>query len=131
MRVLTGAAGVLLAASGVVHAQLYVDGYRYVHVVGVLFVVQAAASFGLAALLLAGGFLRPPALVHLAATGTALGALAGFAASRTVGVFGFTERGLQPAPQALVSILAEAATVLALLTAGYVTVRRGKVQVGA
>ncbi|WP_201776910.1 hypothetical protein [Streptacidiphilus anmyonensis] len=126
VRVLTTAAGALLAASGVVHAQLYLDGYRYVPVVGVLFLVQAAASFGLAALLLAGAFLRPPALVHVAAAGTALGALAGFVASRTIGVFGFSERGLQPAPQALVSILAEAATVLTLLAAAYLTVRRGR-----
>ncbi|MEY9873255.1 hypothetical protein ABH931_002737 [Streptacidiphilus sp. MAP12-33] len=125
-RALTAAAGATLAAGGFVHAQLYLDGYRYLHVVGMLFLVQAAASFGLAVLLLAGTFLRPPALVHVAAAGTALGALAGFAASRTVGVFGFTEHGLQPAPQALVSIVAEAATVLALLAAAYVTVRRAR-----
>lgn len=122
-RLLTSVAGATLAASGTIHAQLYLDGYRYLHAVGVLFLLQAAASFGLGALLLAGALLRPPALIQLAAAGTAVGALAGFAASRTVGVFGFTEHGLQPAPQALISILAECATVLALLTAGYLAAR--------
>ncbi|MFJ2737956.1 hypothetical protein ACIO2U_37565, partial [Streptomyces sp. NPDC087317] len=63
-----------------------------------------------AALLLIG---MPP-LLKLAAAGVALGALGGFAASGTVGVFGFTEHGLQPAPQALLSILAETGTLLLL-----------------
>ena len=106
-----------LGVSGYIHAQLYVDGYRFIHVVGVLFLLQAAASFALAALLSAGVALRPPTLIELAAVAAALGALAGFVASRTVGVFGFTEHGLQPAPQSLISILAEAAAIALLSTA--------------
>lgn len=113
-RALRGLSAATLAASGYIHGQLYVDGYRFIHVVGVLFLLQAAASFALAALLLVGTVLRPPALVDLAAAGTAAGALAGFVASRTVGVFGFTEHGFQPAPKALISVLVEVAT-LALL----------------
>ncbi|MFK0158265.1 hypothetical protein ACIQVK_40145 [Streptomyces sp. NPDC090493] len=100
-----------LAAGGYVHAQLYVDGYRYVHVIGPLFLLQAGASFALAVLLAAG---TPPLLLRAAAAGVALGALGGFAASRTVGVFGFTERGLQPAPQAGLSLLAETGTLVFL-----------------
>ncbi|WP_294005681.1 hypothetical protein [Streptomyces sp.] len=100
-----------LAAGGYVHAQLYVDGYRFVHVVGPLFLLQASASFALAVLLATG---TPPLLLRAAAAGVALGALGGFAASRTVGVFGFTERGLQPAPQAGLSLLAETGTLLFL-----------------
>jgi hypothetical protein len=99
-----------VAVSGYIHAQLYVTGYRYIHVVGVMFLLQAAVSFALALLLLAGG----PALLRVGAAGAAAGALAGFAASRSVGVFGFTERGLQPSPQSLISILAESATLLLL-----------------
>ncbi|MER6982438.1 hypothetical protein [Streptomyces carpinensis] len=99
-----------LAVSGYIHAQLYVQEYRFIHVVGLLFLLQASASFALAVLLLIG---MPP-LLRAAAAGVALGALAGFAASRTVGVFGFSEHGLQPAPQALVSLLAEAGTLLLL-----------------
>lgn len=100
-----------LAAGGFVHAQLYVDGYRFVPVVGPLFLLQASVSFALAALLAAG---TPPLLLRAAAAGVALGALGGFAASRTVGVFGFTEHGLRPAPQAVLSLLAETGTLLCL-----------------
>lgn len=110
-RVLRGLSAATIAVSGYIHAQLYVDGYRFIHVVGVMFLLQAAASFGVAALLLVGTVMRPPALMDLAAAGTAAGALAGFAASRTVGVFGFTEHGFQPAPKALISVLVEVATL--------------------
>lgn len=125
-RLLRVAAAAALAASGYIHAQLYIDGYRYIHVVGVLFLLQAAASFALACLLLAGTALRPPALVEPIAAATALGALAGFVASRTVGVFGFIEHGWQPAPQALVSVLVEVAAVLLLTGAVIRTIRLGK-----
>jgi hypothetical protein len=94
-----------LAASGYVHAQLYVDVYRHIHVVGPLSLVQASVAFAAAPLLLFG---MPP-LLRMVAVGVALGTLGGFIASRTVGVFGFTENGLQPAPQAVLSLLAEPA----------------------
>ncbi|MEY9927563.1 hypothetical protein ABH926_002197 [Catenulispora sp. GP43] len=109
-----------LAASGYIHAQLYVSGYRFIHVVGVLFLLQASASFALAALLLVGG----PVYIRIAAAGAAAGALGGFAASRTVGVFGFTERGWQPSPQSLVSVLVEVATLLLLAPTAIGLVRR-------
>lgn len=99
-----------LATSGYIHAQLYADGYRFIHVVGALFLLQASAAFAVAALML----FAAPVLLRAAAAGVALGALAGFTASRTVGVFGFTENGLQPAPQALLSILSETGTLLLL-----------------
>lgn len=111
VRALRWATAATLAAGGYVHAQLYVDGYRFVHVVGPLFLLQAGASFALAVLLAAG---TPPPLLRAAAAGVALGALGGFAASRTVGVFGFTEHGLRPAPQAALSLLAETGTLLLL-----------------
>jgi hypothetical protein len=98
------------AVSGYIHAQLYISGYRFIHVIGVMFLLQASASFAIAALLLIGG----PLALRVVAAGAAIGALAGFAASRTVGVFGFTERGWQPAPQAMYSVLAETATLLLL-----------------
>ncbi|MFC3573124.1 hypothetical protein ACFOZ0_07495 [Streptomyces yaanensis] len=99
-----------LAASGSIHAQLYLDEYRFLRIVGPLFLLQASVSFAVAALLLIG---MPP-LLKVAAAGVALGALGGFTASRTVGVFGFTEKGLLPAPQALLSLLAETGTLLLL-----------------
>ncbi|MFF8592201.1 hypothetical protein ACF061_12265 [Streptomyces sp. NPDC015220] len=100
-----------LAAGGYIHARLYIDEYRFIHIIGPLFLLQAGASFALAALLLIG---TPPLLLRIGAAGVALGALGGFTASRTVGVFGFTEHGLQPAPQALLSLLAETGTLLLL-----------------
>lgn len=108
-----------LAVSGYIHAQLYITGYRYIHVIGVMFLIQASVSFALAVLLPFG-----PLMLRIAAAGAAAGALGGFAASRTIGVFGFTERGLQPSPQSLISILAEAATLL-LLVPTLVHVLRG------
>ncbi|MEU2717230.1 hypothetical protein [Streptomyces sp. NPDC007205] len=118
--ILRAATAVTLAASGYIHAQLYTDGYRFIRIIGPLFLLQASASFALAALLLIG---RPPLLLRIAEAGVALGALGGFTASRTVGVFGFTEHGLQPAPQAVLSLLAETGTLL-LLAIWQVTVTR-------
>ncbi|MGH3548017.1 MAG: hypothetical protein ACRDQU_07855 [Pseudonocardiaceae bacterium] len=104
-----GAAG-CLAASGVIHAQLYLHGYRTIPGIGPTFLLQASGSFAVALLLL----VTSAGVLRLAAAGLAAGALAGFVASRTIGVFGFIEYGLQPAPQALISVLVEIAT-LALL----------------
>lgn len=109
-----------VAASGYLHTQLYLDGYRAIPVVGPLFLLQASASYAVAALLL---FTAPP-LLKAAAAGTALGALIGFAASRTVGVFGFTESGLQPAPQALLGIVTEVGTLLLLTVWQAAAIRR-------
>ncbi|MEV4052085.1 hypothetical protein AB0J55_12960 [Amycolatopsis sp. NPDC049688] len=106
--VLRIATAVCLALSGFLHAQLYAGGYRVIPVIGPAFLVQAAASMAVALLLLAGG----PVLLRLAAAALAAGALAGFALSRTTGLFGFSERGFQPAPQALLSVLAEAAVLV-------------------
>jgi hypothetical protein len=100
----------LLAASGFVHAELYVSGYRAIPVVGPAFLLQASASFAVALLLLLGG----PVLFRWLAAALAVGALVGFALSRTLGVAGFVERGWQPAPQALLSVLAETALLLVL-----------------
>ncbi|MEU3519810.1 hypothetical protein ABZ770_31830 [Streptomyces sp. NPDC006654] len=69
-----------LAAGGCIHAQLYIDGYRFIHVIGPLFLLQASASFALAALLL---IRTPPPLLRISEAGVALGALGGFTASRT------------------------------------------------
>ncbi|WP_224273009.1 DUF6529 family protein [Streptomyces sp. LS1784] len=100
-----------LAASGYIHAQLYIDGYRLVHVIGSMFLLQASTAFAVAALLL----LAAPLLLRIAAAAIAIGTLIGFAASRTTGLFGFSENGLQPAPQALLSLIAETLTLLILV----------------
>ncbi len=101
-----------LAASGYIHADLYLTGYRFIHVVGVLFLLQASASFAIALLVAAGGQL----LLRVTAAGAAAGALGGFLLSRTIGVFGFTERGWRPAPQSLLSVIVELATLVLVAT---------------
>jgi hypothetical protein len=108
-----------VAESGYVHAKLYVDGYRFISHIGPMFLLQAAVSFALATLLLFAG----PPILRLGAAGTALGALGGFVLSRTVGILGFTERGFQPHPDALLSVLSEIAT-LGLLAALWIYLRR-------
>jgi hypothetical protein len=103
---------VLLAAAGFIHADLYLHGYRAIPLVGPAFLLQASGSFAIAVLLLASDVL----ILRLAAAGLAAGALAGFVLSRTVGFGGFVERGFDPAPQALISVLLEVAVLVLLAT---------------
>jgi len=102
---------VCLATSGYVHAELYVHGYRTIPGIGPAFLLQASGSIAVALLLLIGA----PLILRLAAAALTAGALGGFALSRTVGVFGFIERGLNPAPEALISIAVELAALLLLV----------------
>jgi len=97
-----------LAASGVVHAYLYVDGYRDIPTVGPAFLLQGSAFCALAVLVLAGG----PAWLRLAAAIGAAGSLLAFGLSRTGGLFGFIETGWQPAPYAVISVVAESLTIV-------------------
>ncbi len=103
-------AAALLAAGGYVHLHLYRDGYRVIPKIGNMFLIQESGSFAVALLLVFSG----TAVLRLAAAGLAAGALGGFVLSRTVGLFNFTERGLQPSPDALASLLVEVATLLVL-----------------
>jgi hypothetical protein len=96
-----------LAVSGVSHTYLYIHGYQYIPIVGAGFLVQASTSFAIAVLVLIGG----PGWLQGAAGMIAGGSLAAFALSRTVGLFGFSERGWQPSPHAALSVVAEALTV--------------------
>jgi hypothetical protein len=96
-----------LFSSGLSHAYLYVHGYQYIPTIGAAFVAQAGTSFALAVLILAGG----PGWLRWAAALVAGGAVVAFALSRTVGLFGFSERGWQPTPHAAISVAAELLTV--------------------
>jgi hypothetical protein len=81
------ALALLVAAAGAIHLYLWFDYFHRVHVVGVLFLVNAAVGLLTGAVLLAS---RHP-LVLLAAGGYALGTLAGFAVSTRWGLFGYHE----------------------------------------
>jgi hypothetical protein len=111
-----------LAVTGYLHADLYVHGYRGIAVIGPSFLLLASASFAIALLLLVGIAVPDPPLLRLVPAALAAGALIGFALSRTTGLFGFVERGLQPAPQALLSVIAE--TAVLLLSAGAFAAQR-------
>jgi hypothetical protein len=102
------ALAVSLAASAYSHAYLYIHGYQHIPMIGTAFLIQASVSFSLALLIVAGG----PGWLQWAAAAVAGGSLVAFVLSRTVGVFGFLERGWDPAPHAAVSVAAEALTVL-------------------
>jgi hypothetical protein len=97
-----------LAVSGVSHAYLYVHGYQHIPTIGTAFLIQASVSFALALLILVGG----PGWLRWAAAAVAGGSLVAFALSRTVGLFGFSERGWDPSPHAAISVAAEVLTVL-------------------
>jgi hypothetical protein len=97
-----------LAVSGVLHAYLYIHGYRDIPAIGPAFLVQGSVFCAMAVLILAGG----PAWLQLAAAIGAAGSLVAFALSRTVGLFGFTETGWQPSPYGAITVVAEVAILL-------------------
>lgn len=96
-----------VVVSGISHAYLYIHGYQHIPTIGTAFIVQAGVSFALAALILLGG----PSWLQWAAAALAGGALVAFALSRTVGLFGFSEQGWEPAPHAAISVVAEVLTI--------------------
>jgi hypothetical protein len=82
------AAALLVAATGAIHLYLWFDYFHRVHVVGDLFLANAAAGLLLAAALLASRSL----LVLVAGGGFALSTFAAFAVSTHYGLFGYHER---------------------------------------
>jgi hypothetical protein len=122
------ASAICLAGTGFMHAQLYLHGYRAIPLIGSMFLLQGAGALAVGLLLL----VAAPVVLRLGALGLSGGALVGFVLSRTVGVFGFVERGFDPQPQALLSLLAELA-VIALLTwssRGVTSARWAKSRIG-
>jgi plastocyanin len=108
---LVGAAALVVA--GLVHLQLYFDGYRDVPNanLGRSFVLDAIASVLVAIALVA----RRDLAVRLAGMTVSAAALVAFALSRTDrGVFGFSESGLQPSPQSAIALVAEVSVLLSL-----------------
>ena len=76
----------LLAATGAIHLDLYLTGYRTIPTIGVLFLLQIIAAFVLAAVVLLGSRLG-------AAAGAlfSLGTLGGYLLTVWFGLFGFRE----------------------------------------
>jgi predicted lipoprotein with Yx(FWY)xxD motif len=85
--------GGLLIATGAIHLDLYLTGYRTISVIGPLFLLQVIAAFGLGLAVLAIGSRWPTAswLAAVAGAGFALATLGGYLLSLWVGLFGFRE----------------------------------------
>jgi predicted lipoprotein with Yx(FWY)xxD motif len=77
----------LLAATGAIHLDLYLTGYRSIPVIGWLFLLQVITAFGLAVAVLATG----SRLLAAVGAGFALATLGGYLLSIWVGLFGFQE----------------------------------------
>src|SRR5271154_3087997 len=77
----------LLVASGAIHLDLYLTGYRTIPTIGPLFLLQVIAAFVLAAAILVTGNW----LAAAAGAGFAVSTLGGYLLSLWVGLFGFTE----------------------------------------
>jgi hypothetical protein len=115
-------AAVLVAAGGAIHLELYGNGYRSFpnHDLGRSFVANAVASFAIALGLVVWRSVWP-LLAGLAVTD---GTLVAFALSRTDrGIFGFTEHGFNPSPEAVLTLLIEifAAVILVALVAKHLS----------
>jgi len=113
------AAALLVTAAS--HGYLYVHGYQHIALIGPGFLVLASVCAALAVLIALGG----PWWLRAAAFAVSLGAVVAFVLSRTVGLMGFVEHGWQPAPHAVLSLLAE---VLAVLLCAWSLLKERKLQ---
>jgi hypothetical protein len=110
-------AAVLVLIGGYIHLKLYFDGYRDIPDanLGRSFLLNAAAALVVAVALVVwrSVWALVAGLVLVNAT------LVGFGLARTSrGIFGFTESGFQPSPEAAISVIVEigaAANLIALL----------------
>lgn len=105
---------------GWIHLQLWLDGYREIPVVGILFLLNAIGAVALAAALL----VAPGRLLSAAAMVTALftaGTLAGLVLSLTVGLFGVHESLQTPLVPATLTV--ESTGVLVLVATAILAIR--------
>jgi predicted lipoprotein with Yx(FWY)xxD motif len=114
-RSVSGIAGAaLLVASGSIHLDLYLTGYRSIPTIGWLFLLQVIAAYVLAVAILVTGH----RLAAAAGAAFALGTLGGYLLSLKVGLFGFTEvRTTAGIVAGIIDVAAFAALATALATA--------------
>src|SRR5437016_8195361 len=77
----------LLIATGAIHLDLYLTGYRSIPTIGWLFLLQIIVAFGLGVVVLASG----EWLAAAAGAVFALATLGGYLLTLWIGLFGFTE----------------------------------------
>jgi predicted lipoprotein with Yx(FWY)xxD motif len=111
----SGIAGAaLLVASGSIHLDLYLTGYRSIPTIGWLFLLQVIAAYVLAVAIGVTGH----RLAAAAGAAFALGTLGGYLLSLKVGLFGFTEvRTTAGIVAGILDVAAFAALATALATA--------------
>ena len=87
------AGGGLLLATAAIHLDLYLTGYRTIPTIGVLFLLQVIAAFGLGVtvLVMPGRLALPGRLAAAAGAGFALATLGGYLLSVWIGLAGFRE----------------------------------------
>src|SRR5437868_5670326 len=125
-RALRYSAAAAIAVGGYIHLCLYRNGFRAIPKIGTGFLIQVVTSALVAGALLIGRdrilqigrfLVRSTVAVRAFGLSLSLGTLAAFGLTRTpMGLFNFTERGLQPAPQALIALVAELAAAALLMT---------------
>ncbi len=108
-------AAVAVLIGGLVHIELYFNkGYRSIPDpnLGRSFVLNGIASVAVASVLL----IRRHAIVRLGGLAIAVGTLIAFYLSRNTdsGIFGFTERGFTPSPEAALALLVEIVALVVL-----------------
>lgn len=110
-RTLRIAAAIALLVGGLVHLQLYFEGYRSIDKIGPGFLLNAIASAVVAGVLAA----RREWFVRAAGIAVAVGTIGAFVLSRRGdGLFDFREQGLNPSPQAIIALVVEIAAVVLL-----------------
>ena len=107
------ALALLVAAAGAIHLYLYFDYFHRVHVVGALFLVNAAVGLAAGAALL----VHRDSLLLLAAGAYMVGTLAGFVVSTRWGLFGYHETFWGGWQEAAGGVELAAAALAALLLA--------------
>lgn len=110
-RILRIAAAAAILVGGLVHLDLYFDGYRAIPDIGRSFLLNAIAS-GLIATAVAA---RQEWFVRFAGIGVAVGTIVAFILSRQGdGLFDFREQGFNPAPQAGLALFVEITAIVLL-----------------
>src|SRR5580658_7426434 len=100
--------GALVAGSGAIHLHLWLSGYRYIHIIGPLFLAQAISAFFIALAVVA----SRRTTFALAGIALLAGTTGGLLFSSWHGVFGFHES--LSAPFAGVSLLLEGTGITVL-----------------
>jgi predicted lipoprotein with Yx(FWY)xxD motif len=118
----------LLAATGGIHLDLYLTGYRTIPVIGWLFLLQVIAAFALAAAVLVTRNGARSWIAALAGAGFAASVLGGYLLSVWIGLFGFKE---VRTTAGIVAGVIEVAAFAVLAAFGVLSARAAGTRVGA